>query len=256
MVGILVSIDATIGATNDALLIQIPHVEDLPLGQDDDPTDGLEVLKKFGSEQVQSAMYESAVRWKRVIDGLPRVKIGISRDQVVEILGEPDKNGSIPGNVMQYSVFGTIRPVGDDGRYVMVKLDDRGRVTEISRVEYSYGALEEPLPLTPASRIYWTPRIRKQTWKSAMSWKQVLDNLPKVRKGLTRREVIAILGEPDTYPGIPTNVLQYDKLSLSTRPRAKDGKCRPVVMEFDSSGKLVSVTRPEIPFFPSIRDCK
>jgi len=81
----------------------------------------------------------STERWNHIINNIHVIKIGMTKKEVINILGPEDTNQFVPKNTMQYSVYYENRPDGDDGQYIQIRLDDNGIVIKIERTDYVYG---------------------------------------------------------------------------------------------------------------------
>lgn len=241
IVGTFVAGSSLMGETNNPVEVQIPRVEEVSFGADYvSPHSGIH--KTLSSENVQASLYESAVRWKRVLDNLAKVKPGISREEVIRLLGKPDSYAKSPANILQYSVFGPVRPVGEDGKFVMILLDDAGTVAEVKRVEYSFGPVPEPIPLTDESVFLWRPRQRQIEWSEILRWERILDEIPRLKVGMKLQEIVDLFGTTLWTPDDPPNLLEYVKFgSYNPFGAAR----RPLRIEFDDHGTVVRITRPE-----------
>jgi len=64
----------------------------------------------------------STERWNHIINNIHVIKIGMTKKEVINILGPEDTNQFVPKNTMQYSVYYENRPDGDDGQYIQIRL--------------------------------------------------------------------------------------------------------------------------------------
>lgn len=82
---------------------------------------------------------KDAIRWQHILDGLPELKVGDTKEKVIAILGQPDDGTYVPKNILQYSVWADERPQGKDGLYILIKFDENDKISEINRTNYIYG---------------------------------------------------------------------------------------------------------------------
>ena len=82
---------------------------------------------------------KDAIRWQHILNGLPKIKAGDTKEKVIAILGQPDDGTYVPKNMLQYSVWADERPQGKDGLYIFIKFDENDKVSEINRTNYIYG---------------------------------------------------------------------------------------------------------------------
>ena len=86
-----------------------------------------------------SSSLKNIQRWRSILINLPKIKIGDSIDTVKALLGEPDLAKFCPRGKVQYLVDNDQRPKGEDGKYIIITLNDMDKIISIDRSDWFYG---------------------------------------------------------------------------------------------------------------------
>jgi hypothetical protein len=80
-------------------------------------------------------------RWKNIKSNISNIKIGMKKQQIIKILGNPDGVNFTPKNVMQYSTAYGVVDKDIPSESIHILLDDNNQVIEVRQNAFIYGPL-------------------------------------------------------------------------------------------------------------------